>query len=133
MRFPYTRYTVQGTAQNSFAPSFRPMIIVRVIGPIGADDILGRVDSGADDTLLPDYLIPALGVANLSMSIPIGGIGGAVFASYGTVDLEIVQGQASFRWAPTSASPPPALPSSASRDSCNSSRPPSMAGGVTSS
>ncbi len=100
MRFPYTRYTVQGTAPNSYALSFRPMITVRTIGPAGDVAVFGRVDSGADDTLLPDALIPILGVANnLSIAIPIGGIGGAVLARYGTVDLEIIQGSASSRWA----------------------------------
>jgi hypothetical protein len=77
----------------------RPMINVRVIGPAGDDNIFGRVDSGADDTLLPDYLIATLGVIGLSMPIPIGGIGGAALARYGTVDLEIGQKRASFRWA----------------------------------
>ena len=77
MRFFYTRYTVQGTTPNSYALSSRPMINVRVIGPAGDDDIFGRVDSGADDTLLPDYLIATLGVNGLSLPIPIGGIGDA--------------------------------------------------------
>jgi hypothetical protein len=98
MRFPYTRYPVQGTTPNAVALSLRPMITVRVIGPAGDDDVFGRVDSGADDTLLPDYLIARLGVAGLSGYVVIGGIGGATLARFGTVDLEIGQGQTSSRW-----------------------------------
>jgi hypothetical protein len=98
MRFPYTPFTVQGTIPNAYALSLRPMITVRVIGPAGEDDVFGRVDSGADDTLLPDYLVARLGVAGLSGPVVIGGIGGATLARFGTVDLELSQGQASTRW-----------------------------------
>jgi hypothetical protein len=98
MRFPYTRITVAGTVPNSHVLSLRPMISVRVTGPAGMKDVVGRVDSGSDDTLLPDHLIAQLGLNNLSGPIVIGGIGGATLARYGTVDLEITQGATSFGW-----------------------------------
>jgi hypothetical protein len=98
MRFPYTRYTVQGTIPNAYALSLRPMIAVRVTGPAGDDDVFGRVDSGADDTMLPDYLVARLGVAGLSGPVVIGGIGGAILARFGSVDLEILRGQSSCCW-----------------------------------
>ena len=98
MRFPYTRSTVQGTVPNSYTYTFRPMVPVSVFGPTGNDDVFGRVDTGADDTLLPDSLIPILGMGNLSVPIPVGGIGGVTLARYGLVDLEIAQGMTSYRW-----------------------------------
>jgi hypothetical protein len=98
MRFPYTRFTVQGTIPNSTVLSLRPMITVRVTGPLGNIDYFGRIDSGADDTLLPEYLVASLGITGLSGPVVIGGIGGATLARFGTVDLEISQGQASVKW-----------------------------------
>jgi hypothetical protein len=98
MRFPYARYTVQGTAPNAYALVLRPMIVVRVLGPRGHDDVFGRVDTGADDTLLPDHLIATLGVTGLHGHAAIAGIGGAALARFGIVDLSIGHGPDSFRW-----------------------------------
>jgi hypothetical protein len=42
MRFPYTRYTVQGTMPNAIVLVFRPMVPVRVISPVG-DRVLTRI------------------------------------------------------------------------------------------
>ncbi len=98
MRFPYSRYVVQGNTPRLTALLFRPMLVVRVTGPTGNDDIFGRVDSGADETLLPDYLIANSGISELSGPVPIGGIGGLTLARFGTVELEISQGQESSRW-----------------------------------
>ena len=94
MRFP-----VQGTHPNSTVLSIRPMLELRVTGPAGTFDIFGRVDSGADDTLLPERLVAILGITDLSGPLVICGVGGAMLVRYGTVDLDIYQGQASFRWA----------------------------------
>jgi hypothetical protein len=99
MRFPYKRFPVQGTNPNTTVLSIRPMIDVRVTGPTGDDDVFDRVDTGADDTLLPDRLIASLGITDLTGPLVIGGVGGATLVRFGTVDLEINQGQTSIRWA----------------------------------
>jgi hypothetical protein len=74
------------------------MIDVAVWGPSGAYDFLGRVDTGADDVLLPDFSIQDLGLTGLSEHIRIEGIGGISFVRYGLVDLEIREGAESLRW-----------------------------------
>lgn len=110
MIFPYTRYTIQGTSPNAYALAFRPMVRVRVSGPAGDDDVLGRVDSGADDTMLPDHLIVPLGIAGLSGPVLVGGIGGATLARFGRVDLEISRGPHSVRWSARVGFTPHPLP-----------------------
>jgi hypothetical protein len=77
------------------------MVAVRVIGPAGDRDLLARVDSGADDTMFPHGLVGALGVTGLTAPtspVPIIGISGAVPVQFGTVDLEIGDGQTVYRW-----------------------------------
>ena len=98
MRFPYRGYTVRGTTPSAITLVFRPMVPVRVISPGGDRDVLCRADTGADDTLLPHDLVAALGITGLSPPVNIGGIGGTIFAHFGTVDLEISDGQTTYQW-----------------------------------
>jgi hypothetical protein len=99
MRFPYRPYIVQGTTPNATAMVFRPMVPVRVISSVGDRDVLCRADTGADDTLLPHDLVTALGITGLSPPVNVGSLGGNILAEFGTVDLEISDGQATYRWA----------------------------------
>lgn len=98
MRFSYTRFTVAGNQPKSRSLVFRPMISVRIIGPSGNVDVFGRVDTGADDTLIPDHFAAAIGVNQLSNPVLINGVGGGAAARFGSVDLEISDGQNSYRW-----------------------------------
>ncbi len=98
MRFPYRQFTLPGTFPKTTALVFRPLVPVRVFGPAGQEDILGLADTGADETLLPDYLIALLGVTHLSPPVSVVGIGGVILARFGTIDLEIRDSQKSFRW-----------------------------------
>jgi hypothetical protein len=63
------------------------VIPVRVNGPNCDDDLDALVDTGADDILLPDYLIGVVVVPGDQTVIL--GIGGSVVVRYGTVDLEL--------------------------------------------
>ena len=67
------------------------MIPLRVNGPAGHDSLLGLADTGADDTLLPDFLIGPLGVriAPGDRAIVVGIDGGTSVVRYGLVDLEL--------------------------------------------
>lgn len=96
MRFVYQAYLVRGIGTNRFATVHRPMIQVRVIGPNGDDKLLGLADTGADDTLLPDYLIGPLGVvvAPGDQAVIVSIDGGTSVVRYGTVDLELP----GYRW-----------------------------------
>ena len=99
MRFPYQRYTVAGIGSH-LTMVWRPALLVRVIGPAGDDAVFGRVDTGADDTLLPDFLIAPLGVAlDPGAVATLAGLdGGTVPVRYGAVDLELADATSSFRW-----------------------------------
>src|SRR5215216_3210698 len=96
MRFAYQSYAVRGIGATRYALVHRPIIPIRVIGPNGTDDLLGLADTGADDTLLPDYLIGPLGVviAPGDQAVIVGIDGGTSLVRYGTVDLELP----GYRW-----------------------------------
>ncbi len=96
MRFRYHRYRLLGAPPGAIL--FRPMVVVRVIGPTGDWDELGRVDTGADETVIPNHIATAVGVVDVSDPVLISGIGGGAVARFGAVDLEISDGQTSYRW-----------------------------------
>jgi hypothetical protein len=91
VRFPYQSYLVRGIGTTRYAMVHRPVIPIRVIGPNGDDNLMGLVDTGADDTLLPDYLIGSLGVtiAPGDQAVIVGIDGGTLLVRYGIVDLEL--------------------------------------------
>jgi Aspartyl protease len=76
------------------------MIPIRVIGPAGDDDLRALVDTGSDDTLLPDSLIGLLGVALRpgDQAVIVGIEGSTTVVRYGTVDLEIPGAGGGYRW-----------------------------------
>jgi hypothetical protein len=96
MRFSYQTYLVRGVGKSLYAQVHRPVISIRVIGPNGDDVLMGLADTGADDTLLPDFLIGALGVAIVpgDQASIVGIDGGTTVVRYGTVDLELP----GYRW-----------------------------------
>ncbi len=100
MRFRYQRYPVRGTGPNYLAVVNRPVVPVRVIGPSGADDVPGLADTGADDTILPDFLIASLGIAIDPSDVGvIEGIEGGTFSvQYASVDLELSDPSGTYRW-----------------------------------
>lgn len=62
MRFTYESYPVRGIGRSRTVLVHRPIVPIRVIGQAGDDRLLGLADTGADDTLLPDYLLESLGI-----------------------------------------------------------------------
>src|SRR5215218_144805 len=91
MKYDYQEYIVRGTGTTRHELVHRPIIPVRVIGPTGDDTLLGLADTGADDTLLPDYLIGPLGVVIVPghQAMIVGFDGGTTVVRYGTADLEL--------------------------------------------
>lgn len=91
MRFLYHPYPVRGTGSSRYKIVHRPTILVRVVGASGGDEIMGLVDTGADDTLLPDFLIKPLGVTidPADKAIVVGIDGGTFVVRYGELDLEL--------------------------------------------
>lgn len=102
MRFRYQAYPVRG-ARSKLENVWRPAVDVRVIGPSGDETLTGSIDTGADDTLLPDFLISSLGIALDPDDIgKIEGIDGSeIDVRYATVDLELfdpTDSSDSYRW-----------------------------------
>lgn len=101
MRFPYHEFRdPPPPGGDQVTVSYVPIIRARIIGLTGSETILGTLDTGAEDVLLPDRLISAIGV-----HLKPGDIGdfrsadGRVFhPPYGTVDLEVARGTKSHRW-----------------------------------
>src|SRR4051812_29988541 len=91
VRFAYHSHVVRGVGTARYALIHRPMLPIRVIGPSGDETLLGLADTGADDTLLPDFLIGPLGVAIIpgDHAAIVGINGGTTIVRYGMVDLEL--------------------------------------------
>jgi hypothetical protein len=77
----------------------RPLVRARVIGPKGNLPCEGRLDTGADETVLPWTAIPILGVELVpGLAVDIEGIGGSERMMFGLVDLEIQGPDGPIRW-----------------------------------
>ncbi len=64
LRFGYRRYTVTRPVVSLGGATFRPkpVIPVSVLGPAGTVCKDSLLDSGADDTILPEALAVAIGI-----------------------------------------------------------------------
>ncbi len=100
MKFPYDRYLVRGIGTARYATVYRPTVMVRVTGLKGWDDVLGLVDTGADDTLFPDALIGPLGVVTrqVDQAVIVGIDGGTVLVRYASVELMLPGPGGDYRW-----------------------------------
>lgn len=103
MKFPYHRYEVQPTPWFPDGFVYRPMVPLRVVSGLRDTAIVGLVDTGADETVLPDFLVSALGV-EVGRTGTFRGVGGhTVPGTFGEVTLELRQGRQSRRWETTVA------------------------------
>lgn len=100
IRIPYESFLVRGTGGKALEVIYRPMIKVRAHGSTGAKEMSGLVDTGADDTLLPDAFAGILGlVLDPKDHAIITGLGGGLtVVRYGTVNLEIPGAGGGYRW-----------------------------------
>jgi len=64
MRFPYVALPTRRPVYplGVVLVRHRPLVTVQVSGPSGARSLGATLDSGSDDTLLPAYLAPRLGI-----------------------------------------------------------------------
>lgn len=101
MRFDYT--TILSIASDTGEPIviFRPEIRFRIHGPNGAGDFLALVDTGADNTILPESIAQDLGIPlTPSIGPSATAFGGQSIAlSHADVDIELVHPNARLRWA----------------------------------
>jgi hypothetical protein len=100
MRFAYQSYPVPGIGAIRYAVVHRPVIPFRVIGPSGPVELMALVDTGADDTLVREYLVGPLGVAiHPADQVAITGMGGALtIVRFATVELELSRSGRTYRW-----------------------------------
>jgi hypothetical protein len=100
IRFPYEPVLTRGTRAGTVETTYRPMIPIQLFGPAGDHEFTALVDTGADDTLFPDYLIRELGVVIPANDYAaISGIEGSMtLVRYGTIDLLIPEAGGGYRW-----------------------------------
>jgi hypothetical protein len=99
MIIPYRRSLLAQTRPGESAWIERPMAKVQVHGPRGNRLYNGRIDTGADDTILPWSAIDAVGVALIpGRPIDVEGIGGTERLMSGWVDLELAGDDGPIRW-----------------------------------
>ncbi len=100
MRFDYT--AILSSAPDTGEPMvvFRPEVRVIVRGPNGSGEFRALVDTGADNTIMPDTVARALGIPLTPGKGPAAkAFGGQEIAlCYADVGLELVHPAESLRW-----------------------------------
>jgi hypothetical protein len=78
----------------------RPLAAIEVRGPSGTRSLTAALDSGSDDTLLPAYLAPLLGIdLDSAPSGESGTVGGSPVAyRYATVSFRLSDGYEEYAW-----------------------------------
>lgn len=102
MRFPYiglpTRRPIVPLGGSSVR--HRPLVAIQARGPSGARSLSATLDSGSDDTLLPAYLAPRLGI-DLSHALEgeAGTVGGpSIPYRYATIRIRLSDGYEECDW-----------------------------------
>ena len=95
----YKTFQVQPLGTNGTGLMDRPVVEIRVIGPRDNRPYEGRLDTGADETVLPWKSIALMGVKLIpGKVIELEGIGGIERVMFGLVDLEIIGPEGPIRW-----------------------------------
>lgn len=100
MKFSYRRFEVDETPTVPKGVVYRPMVSIRIIGPLDHVNVRALVDTGADETIFPVSIAEAIGAEmDEAESVSLEGIGGhMVQAVLGTVEIEIGVGKSLTRW-----------------------------------
>jgi hypothetical protein len=103
MNVPYTCYEIEPTpSQPGVTEIYRPVIPFRVIGPAAAAVFYGLLDSGADETMLPQALADLVGIVlDPSQTGTALTASGEMAVTYADVTFEIGQGRGKRRWRAT--------------------------------
>ena len=100
MRFDYTAIVSSSPDTGDHVVIFRPEIRIKVHGSKGSCDFLALVDTGADNTILPESIANDLGIPLIAGKGPAAtAFGGQkIVLSYADVELELVHPKATLRW-----------------------------------
>src|ERR1041385_9023685 len=105
MIFPYLALPTKGPVAplGTARVRYRPIVPVRVFGPLGSRLVDGCIDSGSDDTVFPLSLARRLGIdltgAPRGSASPVGGA--VVHYSYAVVRLRMTDGMETWDWQAT--------------------------------
>jgi hypothetical protein len=100
MKFDYTGVISSSPDTGDAVVLFRPEVRIRLRGPHGSGDFLALVDTGADNTILPESVARVLGIPLVPGTGPAArAFGGQEIAlSYADVELELVHSDGRLRW-----------------------------------
>lgn len=100
MRFEYSAILSSAPDTGEPVVIFRPEVRIRVHGPNGPGDFLALVDTGADNTILPESIATDLGIPLRAATGPAAtAFGGqAIALSYADVELELPHADGNLRW-----------------------------------
>ena len=101
MKYPYRRYAVlRSDGGTEVRTIYRPLVPVRIVGSSGTVEVLGLLDTGADTTILPWFLVQERGISVASDNRwRLRGVGNQVVSvSSGRVELQMGRGRSSLHW-----------------------------------
>ena len=103
MKFPYSSYEVEPTAAHAdVSVVYRPVIPFRGIGKTDVAVFYGLLDTGADETVLPQAIADLIGVVvDPTQTSVATSASGELPIVYGKVTLEIGKGKGRYRWQAT--------------------------------
>jgi len=100
MKFNYSAVISCAPDTGEHVVIFRPEVRIRVRGPKGVDEYLALVDTGTDNTILPESLAHDLGIRLTVGKGPAAmAFGGQELAlSYADVEFELVHPDGNLQW-----------------------------------
>jgi hypothetical protein len=101
VKFPYRAYEVEPTPASGTIDGhiYRPVIPFTLVGPVGALDFFGLLDTGADETYITRRMAERLGIkVSDTATHVIDSAGGEVAISYGEAMIEVTDGVETHRW-----------------------------------
>jgi hypothetical protein len=98
LKFPYAAYEVDPVAFEGRL-LYRPVIRVRLTGPLGASDFWALLDTGADETYVTREMADLLGVVPIEHALgTVHSASGTMTVLYGELGIELDDGIENCSW-----------------------------------
>jgi hypothetical protein len=100
VKFGYVKLPVEPTPASQEGVIYRPYIPLVVHGPKGSSTVVALVDTGADETILPAYVLTEIGGKyERDQQARFRGVGGQlVTVNYSQVELGVEHADGAYRW-----------------------------------